>query len=187
MTPRSRGASSRFTRHASGDSAMTSRARFVLRSSSIVAVVIVVGTAALFGPRDLRVWLLLCGALAVIAAAQAATLDPSDLTPALLLSLPPVIALLADGSPTWMIGPLGALLLVAGELNVLSWESQGIGPASGARRRLLNTTRLAGLGLAAALPVALLDAGQWLSGTTAVLLAAGAIAGLGALVFGRGV
>lgn len=96
--------------------------RRILAFASWAIIAVVLGAATALGPRDERVWLLFCGVLALAAALQSATSDPAALAPSLLLSLPPVVALVADGSPTWMIAPLGTALLMAGELNALSWE-----------------------------------------------------------------
>lgn len=161
--------------------------RVALGIGSVAIVAVVVVAAAALAPEEARPWLLLSGVLAVVAGVQGVASDPSDLATALLLSLPPVIALVADGSPTWMIGPLGALLLVAGELNVLSWECQvarPIGPVN--RRRLVSTGQLASMGVAASLAVGLVARGPWPGGMAAAAVAAAALAALGGVVFRRG-
>lgn len=161
--------------------------RVVLGVGSVAIVAVVVVAAAALAPDGARPWLLLSGVLAVVAAVQGVASDPRDLATALLLSLPPVIALVADGSPTWLIGPLGALLLVAGELNALSWECQvarPIGPVK--RRRLLATGQLASIGVAASLAVGVVARGPWPGGTATAVVAAAALAALGGVVFRRG-
>jgi len=130
--------------------------RVVLASCSVALVALVVVTGALLGPDGARTWLLVCGAAAVFAAAQTASSNPADLTPTLLLALPPVLGLLAGDSPAWLIGPLGALLLAASELNALAWECRGADSLSAAnRRRLADVFRLVALGAGASLVVGL--------------------------------
>lgn len=165
---------------------MTAPARIVAASGSVAIVAGVVVVAAALGPDDSRAWLLFCGLLATAAALQGVLSDPRDLAPALLLSLPPVVALASDGSPTWLIGPLATALLVAGELIALSWESRGTGPTSSlGPRRLLEIGQLAALALAAALAVRVIPPVPVLGGAAAVAVAAAAIAALGILVFRR--
>lgn len=165
---------------------MTAPARIVAASGSVAIVAGVVVVAAALGPDESRAWLLFCGLLAAAAALQGVLSEPRDLAPALLLSLPPVVALASDGSPAWLIGPLGTLLLVAGELNALSWECRGTGPTTGVRtRRLLEIGQLAALALGAAAVVRVIPAVPVLGGAGAVAVAAAAIAVLGILVFRR--
>lgn len=165
---------------------MMLRPRLILASCSVAIIVLVVTTGAALGPESVRTWLLLSAGLAVITAVQAAASDSADLAPALLFSLPPVIALLADGSTTWLIGPLGAALLVAAELNALGWESHGTGPLSAMRsHRLRSMGQLAALGLAASLLVALVGRAPSPPGTVAAVVAAMALAALGGVVFRR--
>lgn len=162
------------------------RFRVVLASCSMAILVAVVGVALTSGPGGPPVWLLFCGILAVAAGLQGVTSEPKDLTPALVLSLPPVVALAAEGSPTWLIGPLSALLLLSAELQALSWECRGTGSTgSFVPRRLLRVGVLVSLGLVASVGVEAV-AGSWAaSGTTAVALAAAALALLGLVVFSR--
>ncbi|HLT89423.1 MAG TPA: hypothetical protein VKZ85_00655 [Woeseiaceae bacterium] len=132
------------------------RPRVVLASCSVALVALVVITGALLGPEGARTWLLVCGGAAVFAAVQAASSNPADLTPTLVLALPPVLGLLVGGSPAWLIGPLGALLLAASELNALAWECGGADALSAAkRRRLVDVIRLVALGAGASLLVGL--------------------------------
>lgn len=160
--------------------------RIVAGSCSVAVVLLVVATAAVLGPDGARSWLLVSGGVAVIAAIQAVTSDPADLAPALLFSLPPVIALLADGSPTWLIGPLGALLLLAGELSALSWDLTGTKPMSTLRRqRLRSMGQLTVLALAASLLVTIVGRAPSPRGTVAALLAATALTAFGGVVFRR--
>jgi hypothetical protein len=155
-------------------------------SVAIIAAVNVTGMA--LGPSQMHMQLFLAifTAVAIVVSVQSVTWDPAILLTALLLSLPAVIALLADGSPTWLIGPLAALLLVAAELNALSWKLHGAKSVdAAARRRVLEIGTLGGLGLLAALAVGLVAAGPSLAGVAAVLTAATALAALGYVVFGR--
>ncbi|NIS33410.1 MAG: hypothetical protein GWN07_23095, partial [Actinobacteria bacterium] len=125
---------------------MTTPARVILAACSVAIIVVVNATAAALGPDDARPALLLCGLVALRGAVQSAASNPAGFTSALYFSLPPVIALLAEDSPTWLIGPLGALLLVASELGALSRELHGTGPIDAlAWRRLLNIGRLGAL------------------------------------------
>lgn len=163
------------------------RARVVLASCFVSIIAFVVVVAAMLGPDEAQPWLLFCGVAALIAAVQSAASDPSDLGLALLLSLPPVIFLVADGSPTWLVGPFGALLLIAGELNARSWECEGAGPVSATNwRRLKDTGQLSSLALAASLVVGAVASGLSPGGAVAALLAATAIATAGLVVFRPG-
>jgi hypothetical protein len=112
------------------------RPRLVLAASSVALFAAVAVLAVLAAPW--RVWLAASAGLALIAALQSVTADPRDLATALLLSLPPVLALLADAAPTWLVGPLAVLLLVAGELGAMSLDCQGATHlTAAARARLL--------------------------------------------------
>jgi hypothetical protein len=128
--------------------------RIVLGAGSVVLLATAVGIALAFGPDRARPLLLLCGALAVAVAIHSTLVEPADITPALLLALPPVAALAADVSPSWLIGPLATLLLLAAELSVLGWRWRGRGPLSPVqRRRLFDLAVLGLLAMAASLAV----------------------------------
>lgn len=161
----------------------TGQWRIILAAGSVTVIGVVVYAATVLGPPDVRTWLMLCGIIAVLAALQSAALDPSDLAVALLFSAPPVIALVADGSPTWLIGPLAALLLVAGELNALSWECLGTEPTGGVVPRLLNIGRVAALGMAVSLPIGVITPGGVPGGALVVAVAAAVLALAGSAVF----
>jgi hypothetical protein len=123
-------------------------------AGSVALLATAVGIALALGPDRGRPLLLICGALAVAMAIHAAIVEPADITPALLLALPPVAALSADASPTWLIGPLATLLLLAAELSVLGWRWRGSGTLSPVhRRRLLDLAVLGLLAMAASLAV----------------------------------
>jgi hypothetical protein len=151
------------------------RPRLVLAAASVALFAAVALLAVLAAPPPWRAWLAACAGLALIAALQSVAADPRDLATALLLSLPPVLALLADAAPTWPVGPLAVLLLVASELGAMSWDCQGttdLTPA--ARARLMAMAPLAGLGLLGALVVTMVGrvpvpaAGFALAGAAAV-------------------
>ncbi len=162
-------------------------ARWVLASASLALFVGVLLLAVVHGPREARLLLLAFAALAGGAAVQSLTSEPRDLIPALVLALPPVMALAAPGSPTWLIGPLAVLLLLAGELNALSWDCRGPFPMSAVQRhRLLDTGVLVLLGLVGVLVVEAVVVGGVAGGRIAVALAALALGSLGLVMFQRG-
>lgn len=164
-------------------------ARHLLRGSSVALFALVNGVAVLTGDgRGAAPLLAICGAMAVAAAAQAVVWGPEGLTPALLLSLPPLLALAAAGPGSWLIGPLAALLLLASELNAAGWEFRGA-EAGGllVRRRVASAARLAGGGIAASvLVMGAAGMGPSIEGTAVVVVAAAALAGSGWIIFGRG-
>jgi hypothetical protein len=163
---------------------MTLRPRNMLASSSVALIASVNGMALALGPEHARVWLLVSGLLAIGSALQSIAWEPDDLMAALLFSLPPVIALVADGSPTWLIGPLGALLLVAAELNVLSWDYDGVAPGDDVlRQRLRSIGMLGALGLGLSLIVYAAGGLPAPGSAVVVIIAAGAVVALGRLLF----
>lgn len=165
---------------------MRSLPRIILGSCSVAIILLVVAIATALGPEGARLWLLVSGGIAVLTAIQGAASDPADLTPALIFSLPPVIALFAPGSPSWLIGPLGAFLLLSGELNALSWASQPARPMNSVRRHhLRGTAELVSFGLIASLVITMLGRGPSPDGTLAVLVAATALAALARVLFRR--
>ena len=159
--------------------------RFALAAASVAVLAAAMLLAGVLGPHGSRVWLLFCGLLAVAVAVEAVAADARALGPALLLALPPVASLVSEGSPAWLVPPLGVLLLVAAELSTLSWECRGPGPAGTLRARLEDVGRLALLGLAASALLAGAARVSPLHGTAAVALAAAGIAGVGAVLFRR--
>lgn len=131
------------------------KARVILASASLAILIGVALSGVLLAPERLRPWLWTSAGLAAITGLQSIASDPRDIGFALLFTLPPLIALTADGSPTWLIGPLAALLLLAGELNALSWACQAAGTMSPVkRRRLARAGQLTALGLVVAVIVA---------------------------------
>lgn len=165
---------------------MTGRAGILLASCAVTIFAAVNVAAATLGPAAARPLLLLFTVAAVGVAAQTAALEFAALRWALLFSMPPVIALVAEGSPTWLIGPLATLLFVASELCALSWEIRGAGssaPIPWDRLRIVG--QLGALGLVASLAVEGIASGPVLGGTLAVVLGGIALVGLALAVFGR--
>lgn len=113
---------------------MRAPARVLFGAGAVGAIALVVGLGALFGPASARLWLVLTGALAVVAAVQSLIATPRDLSLALVLAVPSVVALGAEGAPTWLVAPLGGLLLLAGELQTLSWENRVSWPPTAVQR-----------------------------------------------------
>lgn len=166
---------------------MTESAQLLLRSCSVAIFGLVNAAAVTMGPAgQARPMLLFCGLLAVAAALQSMVWEAEGLGAAMLLSLPPLLAL-GGGAESWLIGPLGALLLLASELNAASWEFRG-GDSTGvlARRRVASAAQLSAAGSAASVVVVgAAGLGPSLGGTAAVVVAAAALAGLASLFFGR--
>jgi hypothetical protein len=153
--------------------------------ASVAVVLGVVGVALTLGPIGLRWWLLVFAVLAVAMAISGVLSEPRDLTPALLFSLAPVVALLPDDQATWAVAPLAALLLIAAELNALSWDADGLRGDGAVSRRLTQAGQLAGVGIVSSWGVAATARATWLGGTAAVFVAAVAVGGFGFIVFGR--
>lgn len=160
---------------------------WLVPAAGSVAILAAAGlTAVAVGPSDSRLWLAFCVVFAVATAVQAVASEPRELTAALLFSLPPVISLVAEGSPTWLVGPLGVSLLLAGELNALSWDFRGRGVGGAVPvRRLERVGLLTALAFAAVLTVAAASEISILGGTTAFALAAVALTVLGEVLFRR--
>lgn len=167
---------------------MTAPARTLFGAGAVGTLALVVTLGALLGPPSARLWLVLAGGLAVVAAVQSLVAAPRDLALALVLVVPALVALGADEAPTWLVAPLGALLLLAGEFQTLSWENRASWPATEVqKRRHARTVALAFLGLAAACGVYIIGAGFGLAvpGTLAVAGSALAFVVLGHLLFAR--
>lgn len=129
---------------------MRARVRIVLMVATVVLVGGVALVAAVLNPHGTRAWLVFCGILAAGTAVQAATSEPRDLVPALLFALVPVVGLVSRGAPSWLGPPFAGLLLLAAELNALTWE----GPARMLEDGVLST-RLQEAGLVAAVGLGL--------------------------------
>jgi hypothetical protein len=158
--------------------------RWTLALASLLIFGGVLVLAVALGPREGRILLLAFSLLAGGAAVQSVTSEARDLIPALVLALPPVMALAAPGSPTWLIGPLAVLLFVAAELNALGWECRGPFPMSFAqRRRLLDSLGLALIAFGGCLAVEAVVAGGVAGGRLAVTAAALVLGALGLVVF----
>jgi hypothetical protein len=166
---------------------MRGRTPTILGSLS-VALFLVAGVVAVpLGPAGSRFVLLICAILAVLMAVQAAIAEPRDLGWALILGLVPIVALVSDGSPSGLVVPLGVLLFLACELNALRWR---VGPPALGRRptrqQIRGVVRLSVFGTVGA-GITLWAAAITPPATTmAVALAALALAGAGAAVFGTG-
>ncbi|MQA92908.1 MAG: hypothetical protein GEU90_22240 [Gemmatimonas sp.] len=154
-------------------------------TAASVAVFAIVNAAAIaLGPSEPRAILLLCGLAAVGFAMQSASWNRPALTSALVFSLPPVVGLIAGDPPIWLLGLLGTALLIAAELNALSWALRSGGPID-ARRGLQHVGQLGVMGLAGSLGVGLVGLAPSLGGTTGVVVGASALAALGWVLFGR--
>jgi hypothetical protein len=154
--------------------------------ASVGLILAVVGFALTAAPSGVRWWLLVFAVLAVAMSVSGVLSEPRDLTPALLLSLAPVLALLPDARASWLVAPLAALLLVAAELNALSWDADALGRGGDAvSRRLAQAGQLAAIGLVASWVVAAAARTTWLGGSAAVFVAAAAVGVFGYVVFGR--
>jgi hypothetical protein len=151
---------------------MRPTARVLLASASVALITGVVWLAVVLGPSQGRFLLVGCGVLAMATAVQSVTAAPEDLTLAVLFTLLPLLALLEEGSPTWMIGPLGVFLLLAAELNALSWDARGpFSYTAAQRRRLVDSLILTTVGSSGVLIVRLVEDGPLPTGTWAVVLA----------------
>lgn len=160
--------------------------RKALAVTSVAVMMAVLGVALAAAPSGLRWWLLVFAVAAVAMAVSAVLSEPRDLTPALLFSLAPVVALLSEDRTIWLVAPLAALVLFAAELNASSWDADGVGRGRGAvARRLVQAGQVALLGLLAAWGVAAAARTTWLGGSAAVFVAALALGGFGYVVFGR--
>jgi hypothetical protein len=151
---------------------MRPTARVLLASASVALITGVVWLAVALGPPQGRLLLVGCGVLAVATAVQSVSAAPEDLTLAVLFTLFPLLALLGEESPTWMIGPLGVLLFLAAELNALSWDARGpLSYTAAQRRRLVDAIILTTVGSSGILIVGLGVDGPLPTGTWAVVLA----------------
>lgn len=160
------------------------RTRRLLAAGSCALIVVAAAVGVVGTPGESGVLVLIVAIAVIVFAIQAAISDPSDLSVALLLSAWPVLAILEETPDSWLIGPLAVLLLLAGELNALSWASQGQEPLNAiARRRLAASFRLAGVALLASLGVSALGR-TWVSGTgVAYVLGVAGLVGLAVMVF----
>jgi len=163
---------------------MRPTARVVLASASVALITGVVWLAVVLGPSQGRLLLIGCGVLAVATAVQSVTATPEDLTLAVLFTLLPLLALLEEGSPTWMIGLLGVVLFLAAELNALSWDARGpFSFTTAQRRRLVDSLILTAVGSSGVLIVRLGEDGPFPTGTWAVVLAGITLGALAHVVF----
>lgn len=165
---------------------MTANPRVPLAIAAVALVILVDVVATVLVDHEAQVALIFCCFAAVATAIHTVARNLDSLSWMLVLSLPPVISLLLADSPTWLMGPLGALLFAACELAVLSWEFRGVAPDDAlARRRAVNIAQLASLGLAASIVVSLASLAPSPGGTTAIVVATIALAGLARITFAR--
>lgn len=158
---------------------MVGRPRTLIAMASVAATAIAVATAISSGPPEHRVWLGVSGLMGLAMTFPSLFVDPRDLLPALVFSAAPVMALVSDGSPGWLIAPLAVLLLVAGELNACYWQSAGPAGLRGyGLRRLTRIAQLSAITLVGSLAVAAAARAEWLDSTLAVGVASAALAGL---------
>lgn len=146
--------------------------RGILAAGSLACVLAANGLALAFGPANGRPLFAICAVLALAAAVFGVLARNDRFGLALLASAPPVLGLLATDR-TWLLGPLGVLLLAAAELCAWSWEQRGAGtdPVLPARR-VLRSAVLCGVGLVASLLCYALGAAHPLAGTVSVFAAA---------------
>jgi hypothetical protein len=164
-----------------------SSGRRTLALGAVTAVLVTNLVAAVFAGGELQWLLYASAAVATLTAVLAVTSSGEAIAGAFLFSLPAVLALLASDGGRWLIGPLGALLLLAGELSAWSWEYAGVVPAEPEvmSQRGLDVARLAGLGLLASVAVGVAGLGRLPGGSAAVVVAAIAVAALARLTFAR--
>lgn len=162
--------------------------RWSLPGGSALLIALVNAVAVAAGPvGDAHLALLACGLAAAAVGLQSAFWDSDTLGLALLLSVPPIVPLVASEVGQWLIGPMGALLLVAAELNLLGWEARRRGPSwRGMGSRATQIGMLGGAGMGASLAVAAVGLGSPVGGLAALLVAAAALAILARVLFGRG-
>lgn len=169
---------------------MTGRRRQLVGATSVGAVSAAVLIALVAGPPgSARIWLSVIGLVAVGMSVSSVVAEPRELLATLVLGAAPVMGLAADDASAWLIGPLGALLLVGGELNAWSWELGGtVSEERDARRRSRSIASLALLGLLSSLAVSIAAQSTVPGGLVAVTLAAAALAALGWVILpgGRG-
>lgn len=163
---------------------MTSTRRAWLRVASVLLFAVVNGVALLLGGgAGARPLLVACAVVAVAAAVQAAIWDSDGPSAALLLSLPPLLPAV-QGEAGWILGPLGALLLLGCELNSASWETVRGDRGVLVTRWVRSAVTLAGAGaVGSLLVVAAAGAGPSLGGILGLVVAGGALAAVGLLLF----
>ncbi|GMV05882.1 MAG: hypothetical protein AMXMBFR53_21590 [Gemmatimonadota bacterium] len=163
---------------------MNPRIRTVLAVATVGSVGGVALVAAALNPPGARSWLLVCAVVATAMAAQAVTSEPRDLIPALVLGLLPVAGLASAGTAAWLAAPFAVLLLLAGELSVLTWEDPARLWEDGSLVvRLREAGILGALGLGVAIVVGALGAVDLPGGTWAVVAGSVGLMGVAALVF----
>lgn len=163
------------------------RAAHVLGVAAVGVVAIVAAFALALTPGESNAWVPFLGLLAAAAMIQSVVSEPNDLTAALLLALPLAGVVGSQPSTAWLVAPLGALLLLAGELNAVAWDTRGRDPGPGvARSRLGEIGILTGIGLVVAVLVGGAALLPFPTGALGVLLGSAGVAGVGWVVFGSG-
>ncbi len=158
--------------------------RTTLAWSSVAGLLGASFLAIALSPAGTTSYLVIASVASAAFAIQAAISEPKDLLLALLLCLAPVLALVGEPSPSWLVGPLAAVLLLGAELNVLGWASLEDAPEDPIRaRRLADAMRLVGLGAVGGLALSALTEVWRGAGVFVFLFAAGAVAALGWVVF----
>lgn len=168
---------------------MSIRLPILLASASaalILAVNFIAASTAPIGP-GLRQILVIAAIVAVGFAIQSAGWEPAALRMALLLSGVPLVGMIASGAATWLIAVTATALLVAGELNALSWELRDRGKTSGMpERRMRSIVELGILGLTAGLGLAVVSSAPLVAGLPGLIVGACALVVLGRMMFGGG-
>lgn len=143
--------------------------RVALAAGSLGCLAAAETTAVAYGPAAARPPLAIGAVLAVALAGWAVARRDDRIGAALVAGLPALLVV----DPAWLIGPLGVLLLGAGELCAWSWEQRGAGPAPALPvRRLERSGALCGAGLVASLLCYAVGRAHPWAGTVAVLAAA---------------
>ena len=152
-------------------------------SAALISAVNFVAASAALSVGGLRPMLVIAAFVAVGFAVQSAGWDPSALPMALLLTALPLVGMIASSPAPWLIAVTAAALLVAGELNSLSWELRDFGEVSAmAERRIRSIGQLGVFGLGAALGVGMVASVPLISGLPGLVVGACALVVLGRLL-----
>ena len=160
------------------------RERTLIAAASVAASALAVLVALSVGTGPHRVWLTISGLVGVALVFPSLFTDPRELLPALVFSLPPVLALVADPATASLAAPRAVLLLIGAALSALCWPPGGARATGDAgRAHLIRIGQLAVLGLVAGIAVTLAAGLTWLESTAAVVVASASLAGLAGVVF----
>jgi hypothetical protein len=156
-----------------------------LAYASIAVILVTVFTAWAFALAEVRPFSLVFATTALLIGRQAALRDPSALTWALLAASVPIAVLVLGRSTEWLVAPLAVLLLVAGELNALSWTVRGASDSRDfSRRRLIDIAKLSLAALVASIVITIVPLAPPIGGTATVVAASTLLAALGWVLFG---